>query len=129
MLRVPMTSTSLRRVNTDFFVALQATYRLNDFSTLFRIFHQSSHLGDEFLLRNRIDRVNLSFEGVDLKLSHRLFDWLRLYGGGAYMFDLDRPGIKPWATQAGIELQTPSRFWGRYNTLCHGPGPAKPTRK
>ena len=99
-------------VNTDFFVALQATYRMNDFSTLFRIFHQSSHLGDEFLLRNRIDRVNLSFEGVDLKLSHRLFDWLRLYGGGAYMFDLDRPGIKPWATQAGIELQTPSRFWG-----------------
>ncbi|MGH7825994.1 MAG: DUF1207 domain-containing protein [Candidatus Binatia bacterium] len=99
-------------VNTDFFAALQATYRMNDLSTLFRIFHQSSHLGDEFLLRNRIDRVNLSFEGVDLRLSYRLFDWLRLYGGGAYMFDLDPPGIKPWATQAGIELQTPWRFWG-----------------
>ncbi|MGH7846439.1 MAG: DUF1207 domain-containing protein, partial [Candidatus Binatia bacterium] len=99
-------------VNTDFFAALQGTYRMNDLSTMFRIFHQSSHLGDEFLLRNRIDRVNLSFEGVDLKLSYRLFDWLRLYGGGAYMFDLDPPGIKPWATQAGIELQTPWRFWG-----------------
>ncbi|MGH7798700.1 MAG: DUF1207 domain-containing protein [Candidatus Binatia bacterium] len=99
-------------VNTDFFAALQGTYRMNDLSTMFRIFHQSSHLGDEFLLRNRIDRVNLSFEGVDLKLSYRFFDWLRLYGGGAYMFDLDPPGIKPWATQAGIELQTPWRFWG-----------------
>jgi hypothetical protein len=98
-------------VNTDFFAALQATYRMNDLSTMFRIFHQSSHLGDEFLLRNRIDRVNLSFEGVDLKLSYELFDWLRLYGGGAYLFDLDPPGIKPWATQAGIELQTPWRFW------------------
>jgi hypothetical protein len=99
-------------VNTDFFAALQATYRMNDFSSFFRVFHQSSHLGDEFLLRNRIDRVNLSFEGVDLKLSYRLFDWLRLYSGGAYMFNLDPPGIKPWATQAGIELQTPWRFWG-----------------
>jgi hypothetical protein len=99
-------------VNTDFFAALQATYRMNDFSTFFRIFHQSSHLGDEFLLRNRIDRANLSFEGVNLILSYRPFDWLRLYGGGAYLFDLDPPGIKPWATQAGIELQTPWRFGG-----------------
>lgn len=99
-------------VNTDFFAALQASYRVNDFSGMFRIFHQSSHLGDEFLLRNRIDRINLSFEGVDLKLSYRPFDWLRLYGGGAYLFDLDPAGIKPWATQAGIELQTPWRFWG-----------------
>jgi hypothetical protein len=98
-------------VNTDFFAALQATYRIDDFSTFFRIFHQSSHLGDEFLLRNRIDRVNLSFEGVDLKLSYRAFDWLRLYGGGAYLFQVDPSDLKPWATQGGIELQTPWRFW------------------
>jgi hypothetical protein len=73
-------------VNTDFFAALHATYRANDLAAFFPIFHQSSHLGDEFLLRNRIDRVNLSFEGADLKLSYRPFDWLRLYGGGAYLF-------------------------------------------
>ena len=98
-------------VNSDFFAALQATYRTDAFSSMFRIFHQSSHLGDEFLLRNRVNRVNLSFEGVDLKLSYRPLDWLRLYGGGGYLFDLDPPGIKPWTTQAGIELQTPWRFW------------------
>ena len=98
-------------VNTDFFAALQATYRANGLSTIFRIFHQSSHLGDEFLLRNRIDRVNLSFEGVDLKLSYRLFDWLRLYGGGGYLFQVDPSDLKPWSTQAGVELQTPWRFW------------------
>lgn len=98
-------------VNTDFFAALHATYRMDDLSTFFRIFHQSSHLGDEFLLRNRIDRVNLSFEGVDLKLSYRLFDWLRLYGGGGYLFQVDPSDLKPWSTQAGVELQTPWRFW------------------
>lgn len=99
-------------VNTDFFAGLHATYRIGDLSTLFRVFHQSSHLGDEFLLRNRIDRINLSFEGVDLKLSYRFFDWLRLYIGSAYLFDLDPPDLKPWTTQGGIELQTPWRLWG-----------------
>jgi len=99
-------------VNTDFFAGLHATYRIDDLSTLFRVLHQSSHLGDEFLLRNRIDRINLSFEGVDLKLSYRFFDWLRLYIGGAYLFDLDPRDLKPWTTQGGIELQTPWRLWG-----------------
>jgi hypothetical protein len=98
-------------VNTDFFAGLQGTYRVNDISAFFRVFHQSSHLGDEFLLRNRIDRVNLSFEGVDIKLSYWLFEWLRLYGGAAYLFQVDPSDLKPWATQAGVELQTPWRFW------------------
>ncbi len=98
-------------VNTDFFAALQASYRANALSTIFRVFHQSSHLGDEFLLNNRIDRVNLSFEGVDLKLSYRLYDWLRFYGGGGYLFRVDPSDLKPWSTQAGIELQTPWTFW------------------
>jgi hypothetical protein len=99
-------------INSDFVGGLQATYRVNDASAFFRIFHQSSHLGDEFLLRNRTDRVNLSYEGVDLKLSYRLFDWLRLYGGGSYLFHREPSDLKPWATQAGIELQTPWKFWG-----------------
>ena len=98
-------------INTDFVGGITASYRLKDFSTFFRIFHQSSHLGDEFILRNRINRINLSFEGVDLKLSYRLFDWLRLYAGGTYLFDLNPSDLKPWASQGGIELQTPWRFW------------------
>ena len=55
--------------------------------------------------------MNLSFEGADLRLSYRLFDWLRFYGGGSYLFRGDPSDLKPWATQAGVELQTPWRFW------------------
>jgi Protein of unknown function (DUF1207) len=98
-------------INTDFAGGITASYRVKDFSTFFRIFHQSSHLGDEFLLRNPINRLNLSFEGADLKLSYRFFDWLRLYAGGTYLFDRDPSDLKPWVAQAGIELQTPWRFW------------------
>jgi hypothetical protein len=104
-------SSSFDLVNSDFFAGLYATYRIGDLTTFFRVLHQSSHLGDEFLLRNRIDRINLSFEGVDLKLSYTLFDWLRLYGGGAYLFHRDPSDLKPWSTQGGIELQTPWRFF------------------
>ena len=99
-------------INTDFAGGITASYRVKDFSTFFRIFHQSSHLGDEFLLRNPINRLNLSFEGADLKLSYRFFDWLRLYAGGTYLFDRDPSDLKPWVAQAGIELQSPWRFWG-----------------
>ncbi|WP_375136022.1 DUF1207 domain-containing protein [Nitrosomonas oligotropha] len=41
------------------------------FSVCARIYHQSSHLGDEFLLRKAgfaFNRVNLSYEGIDLRL-------------------------------------------------------------
>ena len=99
-------------INTDFAGGITASYRVKNFSTFFRIFHQSSHLGDEFLLRNPINRLNLSFEGADLKLSYRFFDWLRLYAGGTYLFDRDPSDLKPWVAQAGIELQSPWRFWG-----------------
>jgi hypothetical protein len=98
-------------INTDFMGGVTTSYRLKEFSTIFRIFHQSSHLGDEFVLRNPVNRLNLSFEGADLKLSYRFFNWLRLYAGGTYLFDRDPSSLKPWVGQAGIELQTPWRFW------------------
>lgn len=99
-------------INTDFAGAIFTSYRVKDFSTFFRIFHQSSHLGDEFLLRNPVNRLNLSFEGADLKVSYRFFDWLRLYAGGTYLFDRDPSDLKQWIGQAGIELQSPWRIWG-----------------
>ncbi|MGH8659685.1 MAG: DUF1207 domain-containing protein [Gammaproteobacteria bacterium] len=45
------------------------------------------------MLRNRFSRTNLSYEAVDLRLSLKPFDWLRIYGrGGAIIrseLDLD----------------------------------------
>jgi hypothetical protein len=87
-----------------------------------RLSHTSSHLGDEFLLANRIQRVNLSYEGVDLKLSYDIGPWLgesseggapvRLYAGGSYLFHRDPTSLKPWAAQAGAELRSPWTLGG-----------------
>jgi hypothetical protein len=93
-------------VNADYFAALTAAYAQGPFEALARLYHQSSHLGDEFLLRTKTNRINLSYEAIDLKLSYHLFDRrVRLYAGGGYLFDQDPSSLKPWSTQAGIELK------------------------
>ena len=74
-------------LNADYFASLFGTWRRDPFSALGRIFHQSSHLGDELLLRTRLERINLTYESVDLKLSYDLPWGFRVYGGGGYLFD------------------------------------------
>jgi hypothetical protein len=71
------------------------------------VFHQSSHLGDEFLLRTSTTRVNLSYEAIDLKLSWEIGDVLRLYGGGGYLFYRTPSTLDPLSAQYGVELTSP----------------------
>lgn len=100
-------------INADYFVAAFGGYRRGAFSALGRVFHQSSHLGDEQLLRDtRLNRINLSYESVDLKLSYDLPLGLRVYGGGGYLFDRDPASLKPWSAQAGAEFRSPWTLWG-----------------
>src|SRR3984893_7250612 len=92
--------------HADYFAALYGAWRQGSFSALGRLFHQSSHLGDEFLLRSRIQRVNLTYESVDLKLSYDLPWGIRAYGGGGYLFDQE-PDLLPWSVQGGVEFRSP----------------------
>ena len=100
-------SNSADLVNADYLVGLPLSVRYEDFTAMFRIFHQSSHLGDEFLLRTRTNRINLSYESVDLKLSYEFGDLLRIYAGGGYLFDRDPANLDPLSVQYGIELRSP----------------------
>jgi hypothetical protein len=99
-------------VNTDYLVGVPFAYRAKNFSALARFFHQSSHLGDEFLIDNRVERINLSYEAVDLRLSYEITDWLRVYGGAGYIVRRDPADLKPWWTQMGVELRSPHAYFG-----------------
>jgi hypothetical protein len=96
-------------INADYFVAGVLAYRLGGFSALGRLFHQSSHLGDEFLLRrSRVERINLSYEGVDARLSYEAFgDVLRLYAGAGYLVRREPDTLDPWSLQYGVEFRSP----------------------
>jgi hypothetical protein len=63
-------------INADYTLGLPATYRHGDNSLRFRIYHQSSHLGDEFLQSiNPLQQVNLSYEAVELIYSREWGGW------------------------------------------------------
>ncbi|HEX9155562.1 MAG TPA: DUF1207 domain-containing protein [Nitrospira sp.] len=107
-------SGSMDLVNADYTVGLLTSYRTGPFSGFLRIHHQSSHLGDEFILNSQtpINRINLSFEEVDLKLSYELTSWLRIYGGGGILVDRDPGTLGRGTSQVGTELTSPWTFWG-----------------
>ena len=97
-------------LNTDFWVGPTLSARRGGLSTTLRLFHQSSHLGDEFLLRHSgIDRLNLSYEGVDWLVSGDPWSWLRLYGGGGVLLHSE-PKLQRLSVQGGIELKSPVAF-------------------
>ncbi len=100
-------SPSFDLVNADYLVAVPLSYRYEDLSVMFRLFHQSSHLGDEFLLRTQTNRINLSYESVDLKVSYDFGDYVRLYAGGGFLFDQEPASLNPWSIQYGLEVASP----------------------
>ncbi|MDD1624640.1 MAG: DUF1207 domain-containing protein [Methylococcaceae bacterium] len=100
-------------VNTDFIASIYSSVRVGPFSAFGRIYHQSSHLGDEFLLskvNSKFERVNLSYEGADLRLSYELPYGVRVYGGGGGLFHKEPSTLKIWSTQYGIEFRSPWRI-------------------
>jgi hypothetical protein len=97
-------------INSDFIGSVYSSMRMGQFSAFARVFHQSSHLGDEFLLRTSLERINLSYEGADLRLSYELPYGIRVYGGGGGIFHKHPSTIKPWSIQYGLEFRSPWRF-------------------
>ena len=94
-------------LNADYIVAALTSYRSGNLSMFLRYFHQSSHLGDEFLTFGRGTRTNVSYEMVDAKLSYDVSDFIRLYGGLGTLVRQDPSDLSKWRTQYGIEMRGP----------------------
>jgi hypothetical protein len=106
-------SQSFDLINADYLVGIPFTIKRGNFTNLTRIYHQSSHLGDEFLLRGRADeRINLSYEGVNTLFSYHLPAGFRLYGGGGYIFHKEPTSLDPWSVQSGLAFRSPC-LWRR----------------
>jgi hypothetical protein len=101
-------------INADYRINLSIGHRKDLVSSLLQVYHQSSHLGDEFILRDRVDeRINLSYEAVSLLTSVDLFQYARIYGGGDYIFRIQPEEIDRWSWQAGLESSPPLFLWDR----------------
>lgn len=75
----------------------------------FRVYHQSSHLGDELLLSTHIERINLNFESLELITSHDLKD-RRVYMGGECIVNRSPKDLNPGVMHGGLEYRGPTRI-------------------
>ena len=98
-------------VNADYNIGLPVTWRDGPLSARLRLYHQSSHLGDEFLLRAQPERVNLSFESLELLGSYE-WRFLRGYAGGEYLLHREPDDLDRAAAHYGLELRTGYTLFG-----------------
>lgn len=99
-----MDSKSSDLLDVDYIVGLPITYRRGPLSARLQLYHQSSHLGDEFILHSQTQRVDLTYEAVELLLSEEIANW-RLYGGGEYLLNHQPRDLKPGLFHAGLEYR------------------------
>lgn len=102
-------------VNTDFRVGFALSFRRGEFSGRAKLLHQSSHLGDEFLLQgNAPQREDLSVELIDVVFAWQRAGW-RPYIGASYLYHTDPGTLNKWGIQAGVDYlgSTAVLFGGR----------------
>lgn len=103
-------SDSMDLVNADYIIGLPLSYRHGPWSARFRLYHQSSHLGDEFLLYPQaigpVERINLSFETAEFLAA---WEWrgLRISGGPSYIIHTDTP-LRRHSVQGSLDYISPS---------------------
>ncbi len=114
-----MDSDSADLVNADYFIGGGIAWRNGPWSMLLRYYHQSSHLGDEFILNNGItlaQRVNLSYESPQLIVAYEAADWLRVYAGGGVLVNTDPSSLGIGMVQYGVEMRSPWRLLDEWAT-------------
>jgi hypothetical protein len=99
-------------INADYTIGVPVTYRRGPYSLRFRVYHQSSHLGDTALLGEiSPEREDLSFESVELLGSRDFGPW-RGYLGGEYLFHRSPAELDPAGLHGGLEFRGPEPLLG-----------------
>lgn len=92
--------------NTDYIFGLSLAYRDDAFSTRFRLYHLSSHLGDEFLIENPdFKRQNSSFEEAQLVAAYEGAGLRGYFGGGAIFRSNSLDDLDPLSVRSGLEYR------------------------
>jgi len=97
-----------RDVNAvDFRAGVPLTYRDGQWQYKFGYYHISSHLGDEFLLKNPgFDRLNYSRDALVAGIGYFPNDFWRLYAELGWALIFTSGGAEPWEVQTGFEYGT-----------------------
>jgi hypothetical protein len=92
-------------INADYLGGITFSYKLDSLVFFARYMHQSSHLGDEYLLNNEVERINLSFEEISALVSYDPLAWARVYGGAGVIVRSTPSNLDRWSLQFGSEFR------------------------
>ncbi len=103
-------------LSVDFRFGIPLSLRRGRWESKFAYYHLSSHLADEFLLRDPAalaTRINYVRDVLVLGLAVRPWDDLRLYSEAGWAFNTDG-GSQPWEFQFGVDWSRvrPTSIWG-----------------
>ena len=105
-----MDADSANLVDVDFIVGGFGSLRYGPWSGIVRVFHRSTHLGDEEIIHHKTNRLNFSYEGMDARAAYEPWRWLRVYAGGGYLFRVEPKNYAPWMVTGGAELRSQRTF-------------------
>ena len=90
--------------SADYRFGVPFVYGVGRWQTKLAYYHNSAHLGDEFMLKHpTFPRINYVRDCIVWGNSYYLYDWMRLYGEAGWAF-FTAGGAKPWEFQGGVEL-------------------------
>ncbi|MBI2743508.1 MAG: DUF1207 domain-containing protein [Chlamydiales bacterium] len=96
-------------INTDYLVGIPLSYAADRWAFRARIYHISSHLGDEFLVNHPSflhKRKNPSFEAIDFFTSYQFSkDFRGYFGPGVIVHSDDSFPMKTFYVEYGMELR------------------------
>ncbi|ADB41916.1 DUF1207 domain-containing protein [Spirosoma linguale] len=105
-----VTDKALRRIiNTDYKISIIYNVRRGENNYRFRVYHLSSHLGDDYIYRNKLTAPSpnsVNYELLDATYSRVISNW-RVYGGlGVVLRKTEER--KPLSAQLGAFYKKPS---------------------
>ncbi|MBX9924079.1 MAG: DUF1207 domain-containing protein [Rhabdochlamydiaceae bacterium] len=96
-------------VNTDYFGGIPLTYACDRWSFRLKVYHISSHLGDEFICNHPeyvYLRKNPSYEALEFLSSYQLSGSLRTYFGPGFILHSDKSfPMDTFYAKYGVELR------------------------
>ena len=106
-------------VEAHFRVGLRLRAELAGLEARAALYHVSSHLGDEFLLRTGREPISTSREGIELLVGTRATESLRLYGGPGLLLR-STEGLDPGSVRLGAEWLPDAPRWGPFRPYASG---------
>jgi hypothetical protein len=105
--RFSLTDPKSSLISTDWVVGINTTAALNAWALTLEVYHESSHLGDEYGDRFPADRLDWTREVLAGWASYMVGRW-RLTAGASYVLD-DELRLPATAASLGVDYHGPSR--------------------